>query len=90
MRFSYRLIKDTSGYLAECIESDVAGEGKSVREAVESLRSCLAERMFRADAIAPPSTTVECKIELALTDDGQSDKPALEEVGFSDDATAFA
>ncbi len=72
MRFTYRLIKDASGYLAECIESEVAGEGKTPRVAIESLRGALHERMFRADAIAPPETIVESVIELVLTDDGQT------------------
>ena len=58
MQFSYRLLKDTRGYLAECSEVEAAGEGKSVREAVECLREALAERMFRSDAIAPPSESI--------------------------------
>jgi len=69
MRFTYRLLKDRGGYLAECIESDAAGEGKSAREAIESLRTSLHERMFRPDAIAPPPSATSGSIELALTDD---------------------
>lgn len=76
MRFSYRLIRDARGYLAECIEADVAGEGKNARDAVESLRTSLKERMFRADAIAPPSSTFEATIDLVLTEDGQSEPSA--------------
>lgn len=72
MQFTYRLIRDRGGYLAECIESDAAGEGKSPREAIESLRRALHERMFRPDAIAPPSSRAESRIELVLTDDGSS------------------
>jgi hypothetical protein len=69
MKFTYRLIKDASGYLAECVESDVAGEGKTSKEAVESLRASLEERMFRPDAVAPPSETVPGVIELELASD---------------------
>ena len=29
MRFSYRLVRDARGYTAECVESEVAGEGTS-------------------------------------------------------------
>jgi hypothetical protein len=76
MRFTYRLIKDARGYLAECIEAEAAGEGKSARDALESLREALKERMFRADAIAPPPGSVESEIELALTEDGQSEPSA--------------
>lgn len=72
MRFSYRLIEDSRGFLAECIEADVAGEGSSARDAIESLRGALRERMCRADAVAPPETTVEAAIELVLTEDDPS------------------
>ena len=72
MKFTYRLIKDANGYLAECVESDAAGEGKSSKEAVESLRASLEERMFRPDAVAPPPSTAHSAIELELA----TDKPA--------------
>ncbi len=72
MKFTYRLIKDANGYLAECVESDAAGEGKSSEEAVESLRTSLEERMFRPDAVAPPPSQPHATIELELA----SDKPA--------------
>jgi hypothetical protein len=71
MKFTYRLIKDANGYLAECVESDAAGEGKSSKEAVESLRTSLEERMFRPDAVAPPPAQPHSAIELELA----SDKP---------------
>lgn len=70
MKFTYRLIKDASGWLAECVESEAAGEGKTSNEAVESLRVSLEERMFRPDAVAPPSETEHSKIELELTSEG--------------------
>lgn len=76
MRFSYRLIKDARGYLAECIECELAGEGKTVRDAVESLRESLKERMCRADAVAPPPSAVDAAVELVLTEDGQSGSSA--------------
>lgn len=76
MRFTYRLIRDRRGYLAECVESEAAGEGKSAAEAVESLRALLQERMLRPDAVAPPSRPIEGSIELRLTEDGQSESSA--------------
>jgi hypothetical protein len=69
MRFSYYLIRDKGGYVAECVESEAAGEGKSGPEAVASLRKSLEERMSRPDAVAPPSERVEGTIELVLADD---------------------
>jgi len=69
MMFTYRLVKDANGWLAECVESEVAGVGKTSQEAVESLRSSLAERMFRPDAVAPPPSTEHSRIDLALATD---------------------
>lgn len=66
MKFTYRLIRDATSWVAECVESDAAGEGKSSNEAVESLRASLEERMFRPDAVAPPPETEHDKIELEL------------------------
>ena len=70
MKFTYRLVRDKSGFLAECVESEAAGEGKTAKDAVESLRKSLEERMFRPDAVAPPSTPTESVIELVLADEG--------------------
>lgn len=56
MRFSYRMVREDDGYFAECIESDVAGEGSTAAEAVASLRTALEERLLRPDAVAPPSS----------------------------------
>jgi hypothetical protein len=64
MKFTYRLIKDANGYLAECVESDVAGEGKSSKEAVESLRTALEERMLRPDAVAPPAAERQARAQI--------------------------
>lgn len=68
MQFSYRLIKDASGYVAECCESEAQGEGKTAKDAVASLREALEERMFRPDAVAPPEETTESRIDLVLAD----------------------
>jgi hypothetical protein len=66
MRFTYRLQKEASGWLAECVESDAMGEGKTEKEAVASLRASLEERMFRPDAVAPPSEGPRAAIDLEL------------------------
>lgn len=84
MKLTYRLIKDANGYLAECVESDAAGEGKTSQAAVESLRTALEERMFRPDAVAPPPETEHEPIELTLAKDDSSkdersnEKPTLD------------
>jgi|GEM_PF-2607441 len=69
MKLTYRLVKDASGWLAECVETEAAGEGKSSKEAVESLRQLLEERMFRPDAVAPPPETESARIELELANE---------------------
>jgi hypothetical protein len=69
MRFSYRLEREQTGWIAACQESDAMGEGKTPVEAVEALRKALEERMFRPDAVAPPSQPSErpsAPIELVL------------------------
>ncbi|MBS2018190.1 MAG: hypothetical protein JST00_35290 [Deltaproteobacteria bacterium] len=66
MKLTYRLVEDASGWVAECIETDAAGEGKTSQAAVEALRKALEERMFRPDAVAPPSKTEREVIELTL------------------------
>ena len=69
MKFTYRLIKDANGWLAECVESDAAGEGKTSAEAIRALKTSLEERMFRPDAVAPPSRPEPSAIELELAND---------------------
>ena len=64
MKFTYRLQKLASGWFAECVESDAAGEGATQKDAIQSLRASLEERMFRPDAVAPPPETEHATIEL--------------------------
>ena len=64
MQFSYRLQKTDGAFAAECLELDVVGEGPSEDAAVASLRDLLEERMLRPDAIAPPASGAEGKIDL--------------------------
>ncbi|MBX3206702.1 MAG: hypothetical protein KF764_16655 [Labilithrix sp.] len=85
MKFSYRLVRISSGFVAECVESEAAGEGKTATEAVESLRRSLEERMFRPDAVAPPSQPTEGVIELVLADEGAAaDRRSLDPSGPGD------
>jgi hypothetical protein len=85
MRFTYRLIRDRSGFVAECVESEAAGEGKTAKDAVEALRKSLEERMFRPDAVAPPEEPAESVIELVLADENApADRRSLDPGGPGD------
>ncbi len=64
MKFTYRILEDGGSFVAECLESDAQGEGKTADDAVASLRASLRERMFRPDAVAPPSERTTSAIEL--------------------------
>ncbi len=64
MKFTYRLQHVASGWFAECVEADAAGEGKTQQEAIQSLRRSLEERMFRPDAVAPPPEAPHTPIDL--------------------------
>jgi hypothetical protein len=82
MKLHYRLIKDANGFLAECVESDAIGEGKSAKEAVASLEESLQERMFRPDAVAPPPDQDDARIELVLADDRGDRRDVDREVDY--------
>lgn len=64
MRFTYRLMQDAGTWVAECLEADAEGEGKTESEAIDSLRKALEEHMFRPDAVAPPSRPTQPTIDL--------------------------
>ena len=68
MRFTYRIVRERGGVVAECLEVDAMGEGRTETAAVAALRSSLEERMFRPDAVAPPSEESPCSIELVAAD----------------------
>lgn len=73
MNLTYKLVHDGERWLAECVESDAMGEGKTQNEAVKSLERALKERMFRPDAVAPPSETETTPIVLTLAHDNAHD-----------------
>lgn len=66
MNFTYRIVEDDGRFVAECVESEAQGEGKTVDDAVASLKESLHVRMFRPDAIAPPEQEPHEKIVLRL------------------------
>lgn len=73
MNLTYKLVHDGERWLAECVESNAMGEGKTENEAVKSLETALRENMFRPDAIAPPSERETTPIVLNLARDDAHD-----------------
>ena len=80
MNFTYRIVEDDGCFVAECLESDAQGEGKTQNAAVESLRSALSERMFRPDAIAPPDVDTTEPIHLSMAAPGAG-RPEMDPSG---------
>lgn len=68
MEFSYRLVRDAKGWIAECVEIEALGEGSTPERAVDALRRALEERMRRPDAVAPPPAPARAPIELRPDD----------------------
>jgi len=81
MKFTYRLISADGGWLAECVETDAAGEGATEDAAVASLRKAIEERMFRPDAIAPPSSPTRAAIELTPASEREKEEHMLDAGG---------
>lgn len=84
MRFTYRLSREKGGYLAACVESDALGEGPTEKDAVESLRQSLEERMFRPDAVAPPTDPADAHIELVRSVEAKEAPPSIDLGGPGD------
>ena len=64
MKFTYELTREADGWLATCVESEAAGEGRSEAEAIASLKCALEERLLRPDAVAPPEAQPRASIHL--------------------------
>lgn len=76
MKFSYRIGQEDGKWVAECVEVEAAGEGKSAADAVMTLRDVLAER-FAPQAVAPPSGGQKpLEIELTQVPETLTDAPA--------------
>jgi predicted RNase H-like HicB family nuclease len=66
MRVSAVLTQTAGMWLAQCEEVDRAGEGRTVDEAVASLRAALEEYFGQAEAVAPPPETPRERIEILI------------------------
>lgn len=64
MLFTYRLLLDGAGWVAECVEATASGEGMTAAEAISHLREALEDHL-RPEAVALPSEREPDNIELA-------------------------
>ena len=68
VRYTYRVGKGDGGVVAECLETDVVGEGPTPEDAVEALRGGLHDRLVSPDAVAPPSVPGRHRVVLVEAD----------------------
>jgi hypothetical protein len=63
--------KVEGGWLAECEDVDLAGEGPTREAALSTLRTALEEYFHRSEAVAPPTDAPRETIEIVvLGEDG--------------------
>jgi predicted RNase H-like HicB family nuclease len=58
--------KVEGGWVAECEEVDLAGEGTTRDEALATLRAALEDYFHRAEAVAPPTDAPREAIEIVV------------------------
>jgi hypothetical protein len=65
------------GFLAECTEYAVEGEGATVALAIEALREAIYERVLRPEAVgAPPADPKRETVEIIVTPPAAADSRA--------------
>ncbi|HEY4014549.1 MAG TPA: hypothetical protein VGM06_14505 [Polyangiaceae bacterium] len=66
MKVSAVVSKVEGGWVAECEEVDLAGEGTTRDEALATLRAALEDYFHRAEAVAPPTDAPREAIEIVV------------------------
>lgn len=66
VKVSATISRVEDGWLAECEEVELAGEGSTRDEALASLREALEEYFGHAEAVAPPSESPPEPIEIVV------------------------
>ena len=67
-RFTATVTHEDGGYVAQCNELDLAGEGPTPEAAAASLRSALVEHLKESEAVAPPTLAANAPLELIVTE----------------------
>jgi hypothetical protein len=73
--YHYRSQRTGEGVVVSCVEMNLAADGPTHAKALEALRTAMAERLSRPEAVAPPSHPTPVQIELrpATADDEPTD-----------------
>ncbi len=69
MRFAASITLEEGTYVAQCLEVDVAGEGATREEAVESLKRELEAYLHDSEAVAPPKEPAVSDVEIVVTEE---------------------
>ena len=54
MRYTARLSRTSSGFIAQCVEIDALGEGSTGEAAIRSLETELRDQLGHVEGMAPP------------------------------------
>jgi hypothetical protein len=68
-RYTARLHRTSSSFVAQCVEIEIAGEGSTREAAIRSLKAELEDRLGHVEGIAPPVAPTPISIELLVLDD---------------------
>lgn len=68
MRYTAKLNREGSGFVANCLEIEAAGYGQTRDTAIASLRAVLEERVGQVEGVALPSHP-DIAIEVVIVDD---------------------
>jgi hypothetical protein len=74
-RYTARLSRTSSCFVAQCVEIEAAGEGSTREAAIRSLRAELEDRFGHVEGMAPPVSPNPISIELLVLDEDNASSP---------------
>jgi hypothetical protein len=72
MLYTARLSYVPPDYVADCVEIDATGQGRTRGAAIDSLRAELADRVGHVEGMAPPARTTQVEIEILVIEEEAS------------------
>lgn len=70
MRYTARLNRTSSGFVAQCVETEALGEGSTKEGALQSLRTELEDQLSHVEGMAPPPEPTTISVDLLVVDEG--------------------